>query len=166
VTLGLRLRLDRRIGLHHPPLPGHLGAYRGRWYGHGHVDAYRLYRGDVGPALRISCSLKSIARLVGLAAIEVDRTRMQDLSREALHAYAASDARLARVLTERRWSTASRFVDRVDKGDHTGGRPRIDPGDDLVLPPGPGTEGDRDPAALSSPSARRLTVVLERPAVA
>src|SRR5256885_11520991 len=83
---------------------------------HGHIDAYRLYRGDVGPALRVSCALKSIARLVGLAPLEVDRTRIHELSREALHAYAASDARLARVLTERRWSTAARFVDRFPVG--------------------------------------------------
>ena len=97
------------------PLPGHPGAYRAAWYDHGHVDAYRLYRGDVGPALRVSCSLKSIARLVGLVPIEVDRTRVHDLSREALHAYAASDARLARVLTERRWATAARSVDRLER---------------------------------------------------
>ena len=111
-TLGLDLRADPSLPLHHEPLPGHATAYRAAWYGHGHVDAYRLYRADVGPALRISCSLKSIARLVGLAPIEVDRERIHDLSQEALHAYAASDARLARVLTERRWPTAARFVDR------------------------------------------------------
>jgi DNA polymerase elongation subunit (family B) len=113
VALGLRLHHDPSIRMQHQPLPGHLGAYRARWYTHGHVDAYRLYRGDVGPALRVSCSLKSIARLVGLAPLQVDRSRIHDLSREVLHAYAASDARLARVLTERRWGTASRFVDRV-----------------------------------------------------
>ena len=62
----------------------------------------------------MSCSLKSIARLVGLVPLEVDRTHIHDLSHEALHAYASSDARLARVLTERRWSSASRFVDRMD----------------------------------------------------
>ncbi|MGH9135755.1 MAG: 3'-5' exonuclease [Acidimicrobiales bacterium] len=114
LRLGLRLAHDPDIVLPHAPLPGHPGAYRARWHDHGHVDAYRLYRGDVGPALRVSCSLKSIARLVGLAPIEVDRARIHDLSQEALHAYATSDARLARVLTERRWATASRFVDRVD----------------------------------------------------
>lgn len=113
VGLGLRLRLDQGIALRAPALRGHAGAYRAAWYGHGHVDAYRLYRGDVGPALRVSCSLKSIARLVGLRPVEVDREHIHDLSREALHAYAASDARLARVLTERRWATASRFVDRM-----------------------------------------------------
>jgi uncharacterized protein YprB with RNaseH-like and TPR domain len=113
IPLGLRLRHDRTITMHRAPLPGHRGAYRASWYDHGHLDAYRLYRGDVGPALRISCSLKSIARFVGLVPVEVDRTRIHDLSNEALHAYAASDARLARILTERRWGTASRFVDRV-----------------------------------------------------
>jgi uncharacterized protein YprB with RNaseH-like and TPR domain len=113
LELGLLLQHDSSITMHRAPLPGHRGAYRASWYDHGHLDAYRLYRGDVGPALRISCSLKSIARFVGLAPVEVDRTRIHDLSNEALHAYAASDARLARILTERRWGTASRFVDRV-----------------------------------------------------
>jgi DNA polymerase elongation subunit (family B) len=113
VRLGLSLVHDPAISLPHEPLPGHPGAYRAAWHGHAHIDAYRLYRGDVGPALRVSCSLKSIARLVGLVPIEVDRARIHDLSREALHAYASSDARLARVLTERRWATAARAVDRV-----------------------------------------------------
>ena len=112
--LGLQLQLDPTMPMRHAPLPGHPGAYRAGWYRHGHIDAYRLYRGDVGPSLRISCSLKSIARFVGLAPIEVDREQIHDLSNEALHAYAASDAKLARVLTERRWGTASRFVDKLD----------------------------------------------------
>lgn len=118
--LGLRLRLDPAITMRRAPLPGHRGAYRAGWHGHDHLDAYRVYRGDVGPALRISCSLKSIARFVGLVPVEVDRTRIHDLSNEALHAYAASDARLARILAERRWSTASRCIDHVDPLDvHT-----------------------------------------------
>ncbi len=115
IDLGLRLRPDPAIRLDHDPLPGHRSAYRARWHAHGHVDAYRLYRADVGPALRVSCSLKSIARLVGFTPIDVDRTRIHDLSHEMLHAYAASDARLARVLTQRRWGTASRYVDRWDR---------------------------------------------------
>ena len=117
IPLGLRLRPDPRLQLDHDPLPGHSAAYRARWFRHGHVDAYRLYRADVGPALRVSCSLKSIARLVGFTPIDVDRTRIHDLSHEILHAYAASDARLARVLTERRWPTAVRYVDRFDRFD-------------------------------------------------
>jgi uncharacterized protein YprB with RNaseH-like and TPR domain len=115
IHLGLRLRADPGIALDHDPLPGHRAAYRARWHHHGHVDAYRLYRADVGPALKVSCSLKSIARLVGFTPIDVDRARIHDLSHEMLHAYAASDARLARVLTERRWGTASRYVDRWDR---------------------------------------------------
>jgi hypothetical protein len=81
---------------------------------------------------------------------------MHDLSREALHAYAASDARLARVLTERRWSTASRFVDRVhDRGDGT---------------PAPGWPDDRDgdvgdPARHLSPVGRRPFPAVTRTAV-
>ena len=113
LELGLRLQFDPTLAMRREPLPGHRGAYRGAWYEHGHIDAYRLYRGDVGPSLRVSCSLKSIARLVGLSPVEVDRGRIHDLSNEALHAYASSDARLARVLTERRWPSASRFVDRL-----------------------------------------------------
>ena len=74
LPLGLRLQHDPSIRMQHQPLPGHPGAYRARWYRHGHIDAYRLYRGDVGPALRVSCSLKSIARLVGLAPLQVDRS--------------------------------------------------------------------------------------------
>ena len=113
MRLGLQLVADPRIRHRHDPLPGHDHCYRAAWFGHSHLDAYRLYRDDVGPALRISCSLKSIARFVGLAPVEVDRARIHDLSREALHAYAASDARLARVLAERRWATAQRRVDQV-----------------------------------------------------
>src|SRR4029450_2561004 len=102
LALGLRLTLDPRIPSRRDPLPGHLGAYRACWHGHRHVDAYQLYRGDVGPALGISCSLKSIARLVGLTPVEVDRARIHDLAPDALAAYVASDARLARLLAERR----------------------------------------------------------------
>jgi len=113
VRLGLHLELDPAIRLAGDPLPGHEGAYRGEWYGHQHLDAFRMYRGDVGLLLRVSCSLKSMARFIGLTPVEVDRTRIHDLSREALHAYATSDARLARILTERRWSSAARHVDRM-----------------------------------------------------
>lgn len=114
--LGLVLELDPGITVRSPSLPGHAGGYRAGWHEHRHLDAYRLYRGDVGPSLRVSCSLKSIARLVGLSPMEVDRSRIHDLSHEVLHAYAASDARLARVLAERRWPGAARFVDRLSGG--------------------------------------------------
>lgn len=108
---GLRLRFDPVISLRRRPLRGHPGAYRGRWYHHRHLDAYRLYRADLPRVLDVSCSLKSVARLVGLTPVEVDRERIHDLSGEALAAYVASDARLARILAGRRWPGAARFVD-------------------------------------------------------
>jgi uncharacterized protein YprB with RNaseH-like and TPR domain len=109
--LGLRVALDPRLASNHPPLPGHAGAYRGAWHGHAHLDAYRVYRADVGPALRVSCSLKSIARVVGLTPVEVDRERIHELPRTVLGAYVCSDARLARQLSERRRPGLERFVD-------------------------------------------------------
>jgi DNA polymerase elongation subunit (family B) len=111
LDLGLALALDPAIVSRRPPLAGHEGSYRARWHGHRHIDTYRLYRGDVGPALGVSCSLKTIARLVGLAPIEVDREQIHALPADVLRAYVASDARLARQLTERRWPGAARFVD-------------------------------------------------------
>jgi DNA polymerase elongation subunit (family B) len=111
VELGLRLAVDPTVVLSHGPLPGHAGAYRAGWYGHHHLDAYRVYRSDVGRVLQISCSLKAIARAVGLTPVEVDRERIHELSPAVLAAYVASDARLARVLTERRWPGVARCVD-------------------------------------------------------
>ena len=102
IVLGLRLTLDPRIASRRDPLPGHSGAYRACWHGHRHIDAYQLYRSDVGRVLGVSCSLKAIARLVGLTPVEVDRARIHDLAPDALAAYVASDARLARLLAERR----------------------------------------------------------------
>jgi DNA polymerase elongation subunit (family B) len=112
VDLGLRLRLDPLIPMRRDPLPGHEGAYRAGWYGHGHLDAYRLYRCDVPRALPgVSCSLKAIARLVGLECVEVDRGRIHELPPHELAAYAVSDAVLARTLAERRWGTAQLAID-------------------------------------------------------
>lgn len=112
IRLGLLLRLDPSIHMHHPPLRGHEGAYRAAWHQHGHIDAYRLYRGS-GPTLWLSASLKNFGRLVGFLADDPCGPRRHDLTAEAVHAHASSDARLARVLTERRWPSAARVVDRL-----------------------------------------------------
>lgn len=111
VELGLRLRLDRGLTLHRAPLPGHAGAYRASWYDHGHLDTFRIYGAPATAAQRLS--LRSIGRLVGIGAPSTARTRTHDLGNEALHACAPSDARLARVLAERRWPAAARMIDRV-----------------------------------------------------
>ena len=111
VALGLHLEADPSITRCHgdePPRPG----YRGGWYGHRHLDGYRLYRADVGRSLGLSCALKSLSRLVGLAPVEVDRARVHDLDEPTLRAYVASDARLARELVLRRLPVAASFADR------------------------------------------------------
>jgi DNA polymerase elongation subunit (family B) len=84
LNLGLVLRPDPATRVHGPVLRGHAGGYRAAWHHHAHVDAYRLYRHDE-----------------------------TDLAIEAQHAHPSSDARLARVLTERRWAGACRLVDRL-----------------------------------------------------
>jgi DNA polymerase elongation subunit (family B) len=109
VRLGLKLRLDRSIDVRRP-LAGHSGAYRARWAAHTHLDAYQLFR-DVGRAVMLSCSLKSMARFFGLDPVEVDRARIHDLDQAELDAYVASDAELARKLAFLRWHAASRFID-------------------------------------------------------
>ncbi|HET8618940.1 MAG TPA: 3'-5' exonuclease [Acidimicrobiales bacterium] len=111
VGLGLRLAPDVTVVLSHGPLAGHAGAYRASWHGHRHVDGYRMYRGDVGRVLGISCSLKAIARVVGLTPVEVDRERIHELGSAELDAYVASDARLTRMLVERRRAGLVPFVD-------------------------------------------------------
>ena len=87
-------------------------CYTATWGAHAHLDGYRLYRGDVGRRLGFSCGLKAMARLVGVAPVEVDRCRIHDLDESDLASYVASDARLARDLVARRLPAAWAFVDR------------------------------------------------------
>ncbi len=91
--------LDVGIGLVEP-------AGRADWYGHVHLDGYLLYRADVGDSIGLPCGLKPLARFVGLSVIEVDRTRIHELSLQQCRTYVASDAHLARELVCRRWPTA------------------------------------------------------------
>lgn len=110
VGIGLHLCLDRRLTMDRTTLPGHGGAYRGAWGRHTHLDTFRLYGPTAGSSRG---SLRSLGRLLGLGAPCGPTDRTHDLANEALHAHAASDARLARVLAERRWSHAARLVDRL-----------------------------------------------------
>ncbi len=124
VHLDLRLEVDP-TRVHRPrppqgqgqgdrrPADGGEPGYRASWGPHRHLDVYRCYRADVGPALRVTCSLKSVAALVGLAPVKVDAARVHTLAPEALRAYVASDAACTRELARRRWATASAAVDRV-----------------------------------------------------
>ena len=102
VDLSLRLRPDPTIVRRRDCLPGHRTAYRAVWGDHSHLDGYLLYRADVGRSLGLSCGLKALSRLVGLAPVEVDRSRIHELDAAAVSEYVASDARLARQLVLRR----------------------------------------------------------------
>ena len=113
LRLGLRLRLDPSLSGRHEPLPGHEGAYRASWHHHHHLDAYRLYQADVGPALRLPCSLKVVASLAGLAPVEVDASKVHELTPAQIATYVRSDARCTAVLARRRWATAQFAVDRT-----------------------------------------------------
>jgi len=113
VKLGLRMRPDDRYRNSRDPMPGHLGGYRASWYEHEHLDAYLVYRNDVGASLNLPCGLKRIARMVGLDPVVVDRESIHTLSAEELAEYVASDAVLARELALRRWPTASLALDRA-----------------------------------------------------
>lgn len=113
VPLGLHLWADPSIVRRRQNEPDDV-PYRGRWFGHCHLDGYRLYRADVGRSLGLSCGLKPLSRLVGLRPVEVDRSRIQDLDHQTLVDYVASDARLARQLVERRLPTSLAFTDPAD----------------------------------------------------
>jgi DNA polymerase elongation subunit (family B) len=116
VRLGLRLEADAGR-VHRAARAGQAGqtepGYRAGWGAHRHLDVYRCYRADVGPALRMTCSLKAVAALVGLAPVQVDTARVHALTPDVLRAYVASDAACTRELARRRWANASAAVDRV-----------------------------------------------------
>jgi len=135
VVLGLRLTFDPTLAGHHDPLPGHAGAYRASWHHHDHLDAYRLYRADVGPALHVSCSLKSIAALAGLEPVEVDTSRVHELTPAQMSAYVGSDAHCTVELARRRWPTARLALDgRAVAGLTTNGTAVTEPAAAEVLP--------------------------------
>lgn len=111
VEIGLELVADTRSRSRRDPLPGHRGGYLGQWHGHRHLDAYAVYRADVGASLGLPCGLKPLSRLLGLSPVEVDREAIHELTARQLEEYVASDAILARELALRRWPTAQRAID-------------------------------------------------------
>ena len=98
--------------------PDGRGGQRGRWGPHRHLDVYELYRADVGPALGVSCGLKSIARLVGLGPVEVDVARLHTVPEAEVRRYVASDARCTRALLLRRGPSALGAADRLLEEHH------------------------------------------------
>jgi hypothetical protein len=99
--LGLRLAADRHLRVRGEVLRGHAGAYRAGWYGHRHLDASRLYRTGRRPLLDVDDLLRSLGlrgagrRGAGIGPADVPGT---ELTHKAIHAFAANDARLVRVM--------------------------------------------------------------------
>lgn len=85
------------------------------WGAHRHLDAYRLYRGDVGQTLGLSCALKPLSRFLGYEPVEVDRSRIDLLTPTELDAYVSSDAELARELALRRPAALAGWCQRNTK---------------------------------------------------
>lgn len=109
--------LDLRLALHGPdraPWPPADGGYRARWGPHAHLDGYLLYRADVRRVFGVSCGLKALSRMTGLAPVQVDYDALHELDDGLLAAYVASDARLARELVDRRLPVALASIDRID----------------------------------------------------
>lgn len=116
VHLGLRLAADPRRRLRGEVLPGHRHPYRAAWYDHQHLDAARLYRAGRRPLIEVD----ELLRAVGLPAWGRGSRGTgpadapgAELTHDALHAFAANDARLVRSLVESRLPGVTRFVDRI-----------------------------------------------------
>lgn len=126
----LGLRLGDAATDEWPP-PHRPGPHRCSWWQHRHLDGYRLYRNDLGRALGLSCGLKSLSRLAGFQPVEVDRSAMHLLTDQQMHDYVASDARLARLLVDRRMPRAFASTDlpAADGGPRPGAAlaPRAEP---------------------------------------
>ena len=110
LELGLRAHRNELLP-HRDPIPGLDGVYRATWHDHRHLDGYRLYRSDVGRTLPVSCGLKSMSRLVGLSPVEVDVAHLHQLPATDVASYVASDARMARLLVQRRLPAALAWAD-------------------------------------------------------
>lgn len=104
IELDLVLVADPNGRMGRQPLPGHRGSHKARWGEHRHLDTYRLH-GSHGSGW---------GHLVGRARRQSQAVNTNDLLNEALHANAVNDARLARVLAERRGVAALRVLDRIE----------------------------------------------------
>lgn len=112
LPLGLSLAADPKLRLDGAPLIGHELAYRAAWYDHAHVDAARLFRSGRRPLIEVGDLIAGLTRRVHPSTIH-PRGPRDDLSHDMVHAHAPNDARLARVLVERRRALAGRHLDRI-----------------------------------------------------
>lgn len=81
------------------PIEGHNGGYAVSFAGHDHADIMRPWK-SWSVSQKISNSLKSVAKAKGIDVIEVDRTKITELSRAELVAYNISDVAATLTLAE------------------------------------------------------------------
>lgn len=96
----LELTPDASFAPKYDPLPGHDGGYAATWAGLRHVDMAYVDK-DECLAAGVSWSLKPWAKHLGMNPVEVDRTRMHELTKEELDAYVTSDAVITHALAQR-----------------------------------------------------------------
>jgi hypothetical protein len=116
VHLGLRLAADPRRRFRGETLPGHSHAYRAAWYRHRHLDVARLYRASRRPLLEVDELLRAVGvHLRGRSAAGLGPADApgEELTHDAVHAFATNDARLIRSLVEARLPGITRHVDRI-----------------------------------------------------
>lgn len=116
VRLGLRLAADPRRRFRGETLPGHSHAYRAAWYRHHHLDVARLYRSGRRPLMEVDELLRAIGvhlRSRSTASFGPADAPGEELTHDAVHAFATNDARLIRSLVEARLPGIARQVDRI-----------------------------------------------------
>jgi hypothetical protein len=100
VNLSLHLCPGPELEVKYAPIPGHQGGYHAVWGGLQHHDVQYAFK-TYAEINDLRWSLKPVAGHLGLAPVEVDRTRMHELSKAELVDYVASDAKITRLLAER-----------------------------------------------------------------
>ena len=89
---------DERMPVYQP-IAGHTGGYAVSFAGFDHADIMRPWK-PWSKEQGISNSLKSVAKAKGIEVIEVDRTKIDSLSRAELVAYNISDVAATLTLAE------------------------------------------------------------------
>lgn len=103
VDLGLRAEISPSRKPRFRPCKGHKGGYSAAWYAHDHADIWPLFGTITLPDGSRTSALKPLARHYGLHPVEVDRTKMELLTRDELKRYNISDVEITYEM--------SKFVD-------------------------------------------------------
>lgn len=100
VKLGLAATVSEARKPYYEPINGHAGGYVASWYDHDHADVMHAWR-SWARAQGIRGGLKPVASAQGIEVIEVDRTKIHELSAADLMAYNVSDVHATWLLAHR-----------------------------------------------------------------